>query len=183
MLFADGGALTGEAGAAIPVAARRQKRVFGVGQTNHTLGRCRAGSERKLCVAVLQEVEFDSSWRMQRIDRHLVLHLNRNWSYRQLVSPHPFRISIKFALDASSESRVLDLHVCDDRTCIWVSKDVNAGQAHRLLEKGEHVHREMTGVALCFVARELNCTIIRGMFDAQNISPRSEVDKCSFENT
>lgn len=173
--------MTDEAGAAVPMATRCQVWLFGLGQTNHTFRRCRARSYSEPCVAVLQKVEFDS-WHIRRIGRPLVFHLNRNWSYRHLALPYPLRMSITLALDASSESRVLDLHVCDGRIRIWVSNDVYARQAHRLLEKGKHIHRKMTGVALSFVARELDRTEIRGMLHAQNISPRSEVDKCSFED-
>lgn len=120
---------------------------------------------------------------IRRIHRRLVPNLNRDSPHARPALRDQLRIPIRFALDASSEGRILDLHVCDDGAHVRAGEDVYARQGHRLLEKGKHVRHDVSGGAQRCLAGEVDGAVVGGMLHAQDISPGSEVDECSVEHT
>lgn len=155
--------------------------VFGLSQTNYTFGNCSVFLDRETCMAALQDVPCDRR-QIWGIDRRLVIDIDSDLFYSDSAARNAPQISIELALDACSEARILDLNVCDGGTCIWAGKNVNPRQSHRLSKEFKHVYCKILGVALWHSARNPDCAVVRGMFDAQDTCSRAESDEHSFED-
>lgn len=134
----EGGALGGEAGAAVEVAAGGTVGVVGRCEAHRTLGDGRtAPIDPKPREAVLEELPSQGHC-VRRFGAHFEADVDRDDFHGDGSLREEFQMDVEFLLDAGGEVRILDLNVRGDGACVWVCYDVYAGDAHWLCEQAEH---------------------------------------------